>query len=433
MIMQEEYATRRKTLANLLPKNSVALIASSKEMLRNGDAHYRFRQRSDFFYLTGFNEPEACLILFSEGKSILFNRPRNQSQEQWTGRRLGNEMASQALKMDASYPIDTLSQELPKLLAERDTVLYLVGVDEFSHTYIFQALESVKALQRRGIKAPNSIADLEPLISEMRLFKSPAECALMRKAAHISVEAHLRAMTIAKSVKYEYELEAEITYTFLRHGCRASAYDSIVASGENACILHYTDNNQPLNPNALILIDAGGEYGNYAADITRTFPKNGEFTPHQRDIYELVLKAQKAGVAAIKPGLPWNMIQTTMIRILTEGLCELGLLTQDVETCITKELYKPFYMHNSGHWLGLDVHDCGSYKKDGQWRPLEPGMVLTVEPGLYIPNNIEGIDSRYWNIGVRIEDDILVTKDGHENLTGALPVEIQDIEALMRG
>lgn len=433
MIMLEEYAIRRKNLADRLPKNSIALIASADEILRNGDSHYRFRQNSDFFYLTGFNEPEACLIILSEGTCILFNRPRNQAQEQWTGKRLGNEDAATTLKINASYPIEALATELPKLLAEKSAVLYRVGRDDFSQTHVFQALESVKALQRRGVKAPNTIEDLEPLISEMRLFKSPAECALMRKAATISVEAHLRAMYIAKDAQYEYELEAEITHTFLRHGCRASAYDSIVASGKNACILHYTDNNQPLNPNALILIDAGGEYGNYAADITRTFPKNGQFTPHQRDIYALVLKAQKAGIAAIKPGLPWNIIQTTIVRILTEGLCKLGLLTQDVETCITEELYRPFYMHNSGHWLGLDVHDCGAYKIDGQWRPLEPGMVLTVEPGLYIPNNLEGVDSRYWNIGVRIEDDILVTHDGHENLTGALPVEIEDIEALMRG
>jgi Xaa-Pro aminopeptidase len=267
----------------------------------------------------------------------------------------------------------------------------------------------------------------------MRLFKDEAELKLLRKAANISVAAHKKAMQCCSQANYEYELEAELMQTFIRSGCRSVAYDPIVGSGKNACVLHYTDNNQPLAANALILIDAGGEYENYAADITRTFPRNGKFSPEQTAIYNLVLKAQKAGIESIKPGLPWNAIQQTIIKILTTGLCELGLLTGSVEDCIANESYRTFYMHNSGHWLGLDVHDSGAYKINGEWRPLEAGMVLTVEPGIYIQEGLKDVDAKWWNIGVRIEDDILVTQSGYENLTAALPVDIHEIEALMRG
>ena len=282
------------------------------------------------------------------------------------------------------------------------------------------------------MKAPESLYDISPVISEMRLIKSEAEIGLMRKAAEISVAAHKRAIQSCKKLDYEYQLEAELIYEFSRQGCRSVAYDPIVGGGENACILHYTDNSMPLKNGDLVLIDAGGEYGNYAADITRTFPINGQFSEEQKAIYQLVLKAQKAGVNLIRPGLAWNLIQETMIEILTEGLCELGILKGKVDELVASGAYKPFYMHNSGHWLGLDVHDCGAYRLNNEWRPLEKGMVLTVEPGLYISANTEGVDERWWNIGVRIEDDILVTADGHENLTAALPVEVDDIEALMR-
>lgn len=432
---KHEFQARRIKLAEQLPENSVVLISAAQELLRNGDAHYRFRQDSNFYYLTGFNEPDALLVITTgkESQSILFNRPRNPAEEQWTGKRLGQEGAVNELSMHAAFPVASIAEELPKLLAGKSVVFYALGSSTRLEAQIMQAINTLKAQTRRGVKAPEALGDLEPILGEMRLFKSDAEIELMRRAARISVAAHKRAMQLCQGLEYEYELEAELVYEFNRHGCRSVAYDPIVGGGENACILHYTENNQPLRQGDLVLIDAGGEYDNYAADITRTFPVNGTFSPEQKSIYELVLKAQKAGIALIKPGIAWNSVQQIMVRILTEGLCELGILKGDVETLISNEAYKPFYMHNSGHWLGLDVHDCGSYKINGEWRPLEPGMVLTVEPGLYISSGLHGVDERWLGIGVRIEDDILVTKTGNEVLTADLPVEVNDIEALMRG
>lgn len=435
MITQQEYQARRKKLAEQLPTDSVAIIPAAHELLRNGDAHYRFRQDSNFYYLTGFNEPDALLVIISgkESQSILFNRPRNPTQEQWTGKRLGQEGAVRELGMHAAFPMASVAEELPKLFAGKSAVYYALGRNPQVEQQIVRGLNTLKDQVRRGVKAPEALCDLEGILGEMRLFKSEAEVDLMRHAARISVDAHKRAMQLCQNMEYEYQLEAELVYEFSRHGCRSVAYDPIVGSGENACILHYTENNQPLGRGDLVLIDAGGEYDNYAADITRTFPVNGIFSPSQKSIYELVLKAQKAGIAAIKPGVAWNSIQQVMVRILTAGLCELGILKGTVDELIATEAYKPFYMHNSGHWLGLDVHDCGSYKINGEWRPLEPGMVLTVEPGLYISSGMHGVDKRWWGIGVRIEDDILVTKTANEVLTAALPVDVSEIEALMRG
>ncbi len=435
MITQAEYQERRANLAQKLPADSIAIIPAAVEANRNGDAHYRFRQDSNFYYLTGFDEPNALLVIEAgkECRSILFNRPRNALEEQWTGTRLGQEGAKSVLGMYAAYPVSSISEELPKLLAGKSAVYYALGRNPELEKMVIHALNNIKGQVRRGSKAPEVLGDLEPILGEMRLFKSDAEIDLMRKAASISVDAHKRAMQACKELEHEYELEAELTYEFSRQGCRSVAYDPIVGGGENACILHYTDNNKPLRHGDLVLIDAGGEYANYAADITRTFPINGRFTPEQKTIYELVLKAQKAGIASVKPGVAWNTIQQIMVKILTAGLCELGIIQGDVDDLIAQEAYKPFYMHNSGHWLGLDVHDCGHYKINNEWRPLEAGMVLTVEPGLYISSNIHGVHKRWCGIGVRIEDDILVTKSGHEILTAALPVDVDDIEALMRG
>jgi Xaa-Pro aminopeptidase len=295
------------------------------------------------------------------------------------------------------------------------------------------ACQRLRGRARRGVHAPESLCDLGPILGEMRLLKSEAEIGLMQRAADISVAAHQRAMRVCHQVTHEYELEAELLHEFFRQGCRSVAYDSIVAGGHNACILHYTDNNQPLNPGELVLIDAGGEYENYAADITRTFPINGCFSTEQRLIYDLVLRAQKAGIACVRPGCVWDEVQRTIVRILTEGLVALGLLQGAVDELIERRAYQLFYRHNSGHWLGIDVHDAGSYQLHGKWRPLEPGMVLTVEPGLYINADLPNVDPRWWGIGVRIEDDVQVTHDGHINLTGALAVEIDDLEALVRG
>lgn len=434
MIDLKEYQARRKKLAQMFPEGAVAMFSGADEHIRNGDAHYRFRQASDFYYLTGFNEPNAMLLIVAgnEGESYLFNNVRDPAAEQWAGKRLGQEGACQILGMQDSFPIATLDEKLPDLLSDKSTIYYALGSQSTLNNIILNALDKLKGQVRKGIKVPGTLCDIYPLLSEMRLFKSPAEIALMRRAADISVMAHKRAMRACRELLNEHQLEAELLYEFARNGCRSVAYDPIVGGGANACILHYTDNNQPLVQGELVLIDAAGEFENYAADITRTFPVNGRFSESQRQIYELVLTAQKAGIACIRPGVAWSLVQETIVRILTNGLCDLGILQGDVEGLVKNEAYKPFYMHNSGHWLGLDVHDSGRYKRNNEWRVFEPGMVLTVEPGLYIRANMPDVDERWWNIGVRIEDDILVTPDGHENLTRALPVDIADIEALMR-
>lgn len=435
MITQQEYQARRRELATRLPANSIAIIPAANEILRNGDSHYRFRQDSDFYYLTGFSEPDALLLIISAPKmeSILFSRPRNPAEEQWAGTRLGQENACKVLGVDFAYSVMDVDKRLPELLTDKKTIYYAIGRFPVWAMRILDAWQLVKRQGRRGIAAPGAFCDIATIISEMRLFKSEAEIELMQRAAHVSIKAHQRAMQICHKVKHEYQLEAELLYEFTRQGCRSVAYDSIVAGGSNACILHYTENNKPLHHGDLVLIDAGGEFENYAADITRTFPLNGHFSHEQRLIYELVLRAQKAGIACVRPGCAWDEIQRTIVKILTAGLVELGLLNGSIDELIEYEAYKPFYMHQSGHWLGLDVHDCGDYKLQGKWRPLEPGMVLTVEPGLYISADIEGVDRRWWGIGVRIEDDIHVTQDGHHNLTGDLAVEVDDIEALIRG
>lgn len=435
MITKKEYQTRRHLLATRLPANSVAVIPAASEMLRNGDAHYRFRQDSDFSYLTGFNEPDALLLINAgkQGESILFNRPRNPAQEQWTGKRLGQEQACANLGVDKAYSIEDLDTRLPELLMGKHAIYQALGRYPSWEKRILHAWQIVKGQARRGVTAPEAFCDLAPLLGEMRLFKSSAEIALMQQAATISVAAHKRAMQASQSANFEYQLEAELLYEFCRHGCRSVAYDSIIAGGSNACILHYTENNQVLRQGDLVLIDAGGEFENYAADVTRTFPISGRFNSEQRAIYELVLQAQRAGIACVKPGHAWNEIQRTMVHTLTAGLVDLGILKGSVSQLIEQEAYKPFYMHNSGHWLGMDVHDCGAYKINEKWRALEPGMVLTVEPGLYISEHSKGVDKRWWGIGVRIEDDIYVTGDGHQNLSGELPVEIDDLEALIRG
>lgn len=430
-----EYSVRRQLLAKNLPPHAVAIIPAAIEQRRNGDATYRFRQDSDFYYLTGFDEPDAVLIVFAgqEGESFLFNRPRNPAQEQWTGKILGQEAAPALLGVQQAFDSATFPQRLPELLAQKTTVYLPLGRYPLYDKAVWEAIQSLKGEIRRGVAGPQSVADLDPLLSEMRLLKSDTEIALMQKAADISVLGHQQAMQMCTSLRWEYELEAELVGAFLRQGARGLAYEPIVGAGENSCILHYSANNQPLTSGQMVLIDAAAEFGNYAADITRTFPVNGRFQGEQRAIYELVLKAQRAGISCIKPGISWAFIQQTMVRILTIGLCDLGLLKGNVDDLIEQGAYKVFYMHNSGHWLGLDVHDCGQYKIRGEWRTLQPGMVLTVEPGIYIQASTPHVDPRWWNIGVRIEDDILVTADGHRNLTQALPTSIHDIEACMRG
>ena len=431
----EEYQQRRSALAKQLKPNSIAIIPAAKEILRNGDAHYRFRQDSNFWYLTGYNEPEALLVIIAGGKaeSILFNRKKDAAREQWEGRRLGQQQAGAVLGVQQAFPIDEVKAHLLTMMSDADIIYYPQSAYPDWQSLITELLLTLKQSARKGMSAPSTMIDVEPLLSELRLFKSDAEISLLKKAARISAAAHIRAMQYCNSCENETQLEAHLCYEFNRNGCRAVAYQPIVGSGENSCILHYGDNDASLKKDALVLIDAGGEYGNYAADITRTFPVNGRYSDAQRTVYQWVLKAQQAGIACIKPGVRWDTVQHTMIKILVMGLLDMGILEGDMESLIESKAYLPYYMHNSGHWLGLDVHDCGAYKKDGQWRVFEPGMVLTVEPGLYLSSSLPGLDKRWHGIGVRIEDDILVTKDGHENLSADVPVEIDAIEALMRG
>lgn len=428
---KQDYQARRRMLAMHLPLGSMAIIPAASECLRNGDVHYRFRQDSDFYYLTGCCEPEAVLFISAgpEQESILFNRPRHALEEQWTGVRLGQEGACDVLGVDQAYSLSNLEMKLPEFLAGKQAIYYPMGRYPRWEAQILDAWRVVKGQSRRGLFAPEAFCDVTPILSEMRLFKDASEIDLMRQAARISVAAHQRAMRACRQARYEHELEAELLYELYRQGCHGVAYDSIVAGGANACVLHYTENNKPLIPGQLVLMDAGGEFEGYAADITRTFPLNGRFNVEQRLIYELVLRAQQSGIACVRPGCAWDEPQRVIVRVLTEGLRDLGLLHGDVDALIEQEAYKPFYMHQSGHWLGLDVHDCGRYQVDGVWRLLEPGMVLTVEPGLYIRAGMDGVDSRWWDIGVRIEDDIHVTTDGHENLSAALAAEVDAIEA----
>lgn len=428
------YQERRRALGAALSDDSIAIIPAAKESKRNGDTYYRFRQDSDFYYFTGHNEPDALLLITSgpDSQSILFNRPRDAASELWTGKRLGQEGAILLLGMNEAHALSELNTVLPQYLAGKTHVYFGLNRSSFWDKVVLDAVSHIKAQSRRGLAAPQSIHSLDELIGEMRVFKSDEEIQLMRKAAQISVAAHEHAMKYCRPGLYEYELEAELNYVLNRQGCRHVAYDSIVAAGEHACILHYTDNNGLLKEGQLLLVDAGGEYQNYAADITRTYPVNGRFTRDQRALYEVVLRAQRAGVACVKPGIRWSVIQETMLGLLTEGLVELGILKGELNALIEAEAYKPFYMHSSGHWLGLDVHDAGLYKLEGVWRTLMPRMVLTVEPGLYIAPNTEGVDERWWGMGVRIEDDILVTQDGHENLTAMLATDCDAIEALMR-
>ena len=433
--MASYYSTRRQNLANQLSPNSIAIIPSAREQVRNGDVHYRFRQDSDFFYLTGFDEPESVLVIVNQPtlQSILFCRPKNSQEEVWTGSRLGPEAAINTLIIDQAYSIDDLPRLLPPLLCDKEAIYYPIKRYPYWDNKITTLWNELKSSLRRGIKIPHSFTDILPILGEMRLFKTDFEQDCMRHAIDISATAHEHTMRHCLTAEHEYELDALFRFELLRKGIQELAYEPIVASGRNACTLHYTANNAKIEKDQLILIDAGGEYQHYAADITRTFPANGVFSPEQRDLYSLVLEAQTAGIQLIKPGVPWDSIQKAIVTMLTQGLVSLGILKGSVESLIEQESYRPFYMHNSGHWLGLDVHDAGLYRKNESFRALEPGMVLTVEPGLYIAPEHPNVDPRFWGIGIRIEDDILVTCHGHENLSKSLPSDIETIEALIRG
>jgi len=426
------YIKRRKQLMRMMTENAVAILPSAPTLIRNRDVEHGFRQDSDFMYLSGFNEPDSVIVLIpnrKQGEYVLFCRDRDMKKETWNGRRFGPEGAVEHFSADAAYPIDDLEEILPGLMENRESVYYSIGLNPAFDKHVLKCVNDLRALSRRGTRAPYEFVSLEYLLHDMRLYKSREEISLMRKAAKISVQAHINAMKKCEPGLYEYELEAEFLFEFKRNGANW-AYSSIVGGGENSCILHYTENNAELNNKELVLIDAGAEYQGYAADITRTFPVNGKYSVPQQEIYEVVLQAQEAAFAKVKPGNHWNDPHNAAVRVLTRGMVEIGLLKGKPAQLIKDGSYLKYYMHRTGHWLGMDVHDVGDYKIDNNWRLLEPGMVLTVEPGLYIPAGSRGA-KRWWNTGVRIEDDLLVTKDGYDLLTKGLPRTVAEVEAVM--
>lgn len=430
-----EFERRRQEMMAQMTANSIAIFPSASIKTRNSDAEYSFRQDSNFYYLSGFAEPESVLVFIpgrDMGEYVLFCRQRDPAREIWDGYRAGPEGARATFGAAEAFPIDTIDEILPGLMDGRARLYYTLGGDEIFDQRVLAWMQGLREKVRTGAVVPAEIVSCEPLVHEMRLFKSEAEIALMRRAGEISALAHVRAMEHCRPGMLEYQLEAEFIHEFMRNGARNPAYSTIVGGGENGCILHYIENDDVLEEGELVLIDAGCELDHYAADITRTFPVNGCFSEAQAAIYNLVLKSQEAALACIKPGCHWNMPQEVVVEVLTEGLLELGLLEGELAQLIKDEAYKPFYMHRAGHWLGMDVHDVGAYKVDGQWRLLEPGMVLTVEPGLYIASDNEQVDDKWRGIGIRIEDDVLVTAVGHEVLTSQAPKTLEEIEALMR-
>ncbi len=436
-IEQREYRQRREQLMEKIG-NGTAIFRSAPTAVMHNDVEYVYRQDSDFFYLTGFNEPEAVAVLaphHEEHRFVLFVQPKDPEKETWTGYRLGIEGAKEQFGADEVYPIAELDQKLPQYLAKADRIYYHLGRDRaFNETILAHWQWLMATYPKRGT-GPIAIEDTNPVLHPMRQVKSAAELEMMRKATAISAAAHNRAREFAQPGRYEYEVQAEIEHTFRLHGGIGPAYPSIVASGANACILHYIENDRQMQDNELLLIDAGCSYGYYNGDISRTFPLNGKFSPEQKAIYEIVLEAQLKAIEAVQPGKPYNEFHDVAVQVLVQGLMDLGLLAGDLEELIKEEKYKPFYMHRTGHWLGLDVHDAGVYKHGEEvWQRLQPAHVLTVEPGIYISPDIkpaEGqpeIPQRWRGIGIRIEDDVLVTANGHEVLTAAVPKSVEEME-----
>ena len=423
------YAKRRQRLADAIGA-AVAVVPTAPERVRNRDSHYPYRFDSHFYYLTGFTEPEAVLVLTSE-KSILFCRERNPEREVWDGFRYGPEAARERFGFDEAFPIDALDREIERLLENQPALYYPMGADAQWDARAIRWLNAVRAKVRAGIAAPERVQDVRAVIDDMRLVKDAHELGVMRRAARIAAQAHRRAMQRTRAGRHEYEIEAELLYEFRRSGAQFPAYSPIVAGGANACVLHYVSNDAPLRDGDLLLIDAGCELDGYASDLTRTYPVNGRFSGAQREVYEIVLASQRAALESVRPGNAWNDPHDAAVKVLAQGLIDLNLVPGKLDEVLEKETYKRFYMHRTGHWLGLDVHDAGDYKRQGDWRKLAPGMTLTVEPGLYIRAE-DDIPERLRNIGIRIEDDVLVADAGCEVLTAEAPKAIADIEALMR-
>ncbi|MDF2418542.1 Xaa-Pro aminopeptidase [Acinetobacter beijerinckii] len=436
-LSQADFKKRRDLLAEKIGNNSIAIIATRAEMYRNRDADYKYRADSSFYYLTGFAEPEAVAVIetFAEGEDYsysLFCRERDREMEIWHGYRAGVDGAIEIFDADEAYAIDLLDEEIIEKLTNKQRLYYRIGQQAEFDARVSEWIKTADAEQRRGNAAPAELIQLDRIIDEMRVKKSAQEIELMQIASNISAEAHTRAMQMVKPEMMEYALEAELNYIFGKNGCVPS-YNSIVGGGENACILHYVENNKPLKDRDLVLIDAACEYEFYASDITRTFPVNGKFSPEQKALYNVVLEAQLAAIDATRIGNHYKYPHEVAVKILTQGLVDLGLLSGDVNELIESEAFRQFFMHGTGHWLGMDVHDVGAYKTGEHWRAYEAGMVVTVEPGLYVAPDDETVDAKWRGIGIRIEDDIVVTENGPLVLTKNVVKTVEDIESLMAG
>lgn len=430
----KEAAKRRRELMDQMEPNSIALLATAAPSTRSNDTEYPYRQNSDFYYLTGFVEENAVLALIpgrEQGEVVMFCQEKDRTRELWTGILMGPEQARLQLGLDDAFPIGDIDDILPGLIEGRQRVYYSMGRDPLWDQRVMSWVSTIRSRARLGAHPPGEFLVLDHLLHEMRLIKSAAEIKLMERAAQISVAAHKRAMLTARSGLHEYHLEAELLHEFVRSGSRAPAYNSIVAAGSNACVLHYVENTAELRDGDLVLIDAGCEFEYYAADITRTFPVSGRFSEEQKALYNIVLQAQLEAIEAVRPGAAWDEPHNVTVRVITAGLVELGLLKGEVDELIAAEAYKAFYMHRAGHWLGMDVHDVGDYRIDSTWRLMEPGMVTTIEPGIYVDPHNSDVPARWRGIGIRIEDDVLVTRSGHRVLSDGAPKTIEEIESFM--
>jgi Xaa-Pro aminopeptidase len=430
-----EYARRRRELMALMEPGSIAIVPGATARFRNSDVEFHFRQNSDFHYLTGFDEPHAVIVLVpgrEHGECILFCRERDDEHERWHGSVTGPERAMQLYGLDDAFPIADIDDILPGLIEGRSKLYYAMGADREFDNQVIDWVKLIQTSDHPGAEPPGEFVQLGQYLHELRLFKSATEIELMRLAAQATVKGHLRIMQSVQAGMMEYELEAELNHEFAMNGARWPAYPAIVGGGNNACVLHYVQNRDVLRDGDLVLVDAGGEYENYACDLARTFPVSGKFSDSQAAVYEIVLRAQEAAIAAVQPGNTWNEPHEAALREVTEGLISLGVLEGELEDLLASEAYMPYCMHKTGHWLGLDVHDVGDYQVNGEWRVFEEGMVTTIEPGIYFSDDMIEVPSVYRGIGIRIEDDILVTKNGNEVLTALVPRTVPEIEQLMQ-
>jgi Xaa-Pro aminopeptidase len=434
-VAKDEFARRRRQLTRLIGRDSIAILPAAPVRHRNNDVEYAYRQDSDFHYITGFAEPESVAVLIpgrEQAEYVMFVRERDSARETWDGRRAGPAGATRDFSADDAFPIGDIDEIIPGLLENRTRVFYTMGVYADFDQRVVGWVNGLRTQARNGRHIPQEFVALDPVLHDMRLFKSRAELELLRESARIAAAAHVRAMRFCRPGRREYEVMAELVHEFRRYNADTS-YHPIVGGGPNSCILHYRDNNQTLKDGDLLLVDAGCEYECYASDITRTFPVNGRFSPEQRAVYEVVLEANEAAIAKVKPGNDWNAPHMAAVHVITQGLVKLGLLAGRVSKLERDGAYRRFFMHRTGHWLGMDVHDVGDYKVGDEWRVLEPGMVMTIEPGIYIPAGSRGVPKRMHNIGIRIEDDVVVTRTGVEVLTSQAPKSVEAIEAVMSG